>query len=55
MSVLEAIRGRYAELRKSEQKVADIILADPSQMEQTNMVRLAAQAGAALEPQTSWQ
>ena len=45
MSVLEAIRDRYAELRKSEQKVADIILADPSQMEQTNMVRLAAQAG----------
>ena len=29
MGVLEAIREGYATLRKSERKVADIILADP--------------------------
>ena len=45
MSVLEAIRDGYGGLRKSEQKVADIILSDPSVMGRINMVSLASQAG----------
>ena len=45
MSVLNSIRAGYGALRKSEQKVADIILADPSILGRINMVSLAEQAG----------
>jgi RpiR family carbohydrate utilization transcriptional regulator len=45
MSVLNSIRDGYDGLRKSEQKVADIILADPSVLGRINMVSLAEQAG----------
>jgi len=45
MSVLESIREGYDSLRKSEQKVADILLRDPSVMARSNMVSLAEQAG----------
>jgi len=43
--VLQNIRDDYQSLRKSEQKVADIILADPSVMGRINMASLARQAG----------
>ena len=45
MGVLEAIRENYQSLRKSEQKVADIILADPGVLARMNMVTLAGEAG----------
>ena len=45
MGVLEAIRQGYASLRKSERKVADIILADPGVLARMNMVTLASEAG----------
>jgi len=45
MSVLDSIRSGYDGLRKSEQKVADLILADPSVLGRINMVSLAEQAG----------
>ena len=45
MGVLADIREGYEALRKSERKVADIILGDPSVMGRVNMVTLAEQAG----------
>ena len=45
MSVVESIRDSYDGLRRSEQKVADILLRDPSVMGRINMASLAEQAG----------